>query len=217
MHSFSSILLDEYAGQLGEEALNLLQRVKSSAERMDQLIHDLLDYSRVNRAPVESGPVELEQIVRDALRDLETVLGERDATVRIESPLPVVCENRSVLLHVVANLLSNAAKFARPGVPPEIRIFSSRHERFERISIQDNGIGIAPAHQERIFRIFERLNHAAEVPGTGVGLAIVQKSIERLGGRSGVDSVPGQGSTFWIELPSVCEPELSSQPPDHVQ
>jgi PAS domain S-box-containing protein len=202
MESFSTVLLEDYSSQLDAEGRDLLQRIRASAQRMDTLINDLLDYSRVARAPILQEAVSLDDIVHDALRDLDTFLREHHAEVSIEQPLPIVCGSRPVLLHVMTNLLSNAAKFAKTNNPPRIKVFTSRQGEWQKVFVQDNGIGIAPEHQERIFRIFERLHQTHEFPGTGVGLAIVQKSIERLGGRAGVESIPGAGSTFWFELKS---------------
>jgi signal transduction histidine kinase len=101
---------------------------------------------------------------------------------------------------VVSNLVSNATKFVPPGETPQVRIWAEEKGEFVRLWVEDNGIGIALEYRERIFRIFERLHGVETYPGTGIGLAIVQKGVERLGGRAGVESVEGVGSKFWIEL-----------------
>jgi signal transduction histidine kinase len=159
----ATILMEDFAAPLGGEGTDYLRRINDSAGRMDELINDLLDYSRVG-------------------------------------PLPLVVANNPTVLHVVTNLLTNALKFIQPGVRPEIKIFAEHRGAVVRVIVQDNGIGIAEEHRERIFRIFERLHDSATYPGTGVGLAIVRKAIERLGGASGVESEPGKESSFWFEL-----------------
>jgi signal transduction histidine kinase len=134
--------------------------------------------------------------------------------------------HRTTLFQVVANLLSNAIKFVAPDVQPQVRIWVEEREegkvgdgeiasgetssaiadtphKWVRLSVEDNGIGIAPEHQERIFRVFERLHGTETYAGTGIGLAIVRKGMERLGGRAGLESQPNQGSRFWIELPKA--------------
>jgi PAS domain S-box-containing protein len=202
MQSFATILAEEFSSALAPTALDLLQRIKASSHRMDALISDLLEYSRLGRLDLPSEQVDLEYIVKDALQDISAEIRARNAEVFIQHPLPSVRGNRAALTHVISNLLTNALKFSRQGVAPEIKIFTTQREDWVRFSVQDNGIGIAPEHCERIFRIFERLHPIGAYPGTGVGLAIVRKAIERLGGRSGVDSERGKGSTFWFELRS---------------
>jgi signal transduction histidine kinase len=114
---------------------------------------------------------------------------------------------------VLANLLGNAIKFVRPGERPSARLWcESRPGRFVRISVSDNGIGVAAEHHKRIFNVFERLHGAEEYPGTGIGLAIVRRGVERMGGRFGLESAVGRGSTFWIDLPAAAEEETSNSP-----
>jgi signal transduction histidine kinase len=106
-----------------------------------------------------------------------------------------------MLEQVVTNLLSNAVKFSRSGVAPEVVIRAETRDGSVRLWVEDNGIGIAPEYQERVFGLFQRLNPMESFPGTGVGLAIVRRAMERMGGASGLESTPGQGSRFWVELP----------------
>ena len=202
MHGFSTALIDDYGKKLEPNALDSLRRIIGAAERMDGLIHDLLDLSKVSRADLSIRRVNLSSVVRSALTTVQPALKESQAHIEVAEPLPDVMSEFKILERVVANLLSNAMKFARPTVKPEIRIFAESRGSKIRVFIRDNGIGIHPEHQQRIFRVFERLHGYDSYPGTGMGLAIVKKSIERLGGSVGVESAAGIGSTFWFEVPA---------------
>src|SRR5262249_50774147 len=158
------------------------ERVIQGARRMDDLIRDLLDYARLNRAEIRKGVVDLDELLPEALESLDAELKELKARVEVEKPLGRVVGEGGVLSQALTNLISNAVKFVAPGVTPKVRIRSERKGSNTRILVEDNGIGIAPEHHERIFGIFERLNRAEEYPGTGIGLAIVRRAVERLGG-----------------------------------
>ena len=114
--------------------------------------------------------------------------------------MPAVVGQRSTLVQIVSNLVSNAVKFVASGNTPNVTLWAEERGAFVRLWVEDNGIGIAPEYQGRIFRIFERLHGIETYPGTGIGLAIVEKAVHRLGGRTGVESALGQGSKFWVEL-----------------
>jgi signal transduction histidine kinase len=200
MQGFSQALLEDYAGELDPGGQDYARRINAASERMDHLIQDLLAYSRISREEMALQPVSLEQTVAEAMAHLEGDIQARQARVRVEPPLPGVQAHRATLLQLVANLVSNAIKFTAPEVKPQVRLWAE--DRGERVClwVEDNGLGIAPEHQERIFRIFERLHGIEAYPGTGIGLAIVKKGVERMGGRVGVESELGQGSRFWVEL-----------------
>ncbi len=201
MQGFSRALLEDYASVLDARGRDYAERVVSAASRMDSLIRDLLDYSRISRHEIKMGAVSLDEVVEDALRQLDAGIREKEAMVKVEGPLPWVKAHYSTLLQVVANLISNAITFTAPGVKPEVCIDWEELDGWVRLRVADNGIGIAPEHRERIFRIFERLHGVETYPGTGIGLAVVRKGMERMGGRIGVESEEGKGSEFWIELP----------------
>lgn len=168
---------------------------------MENLIQDLLAYSRLSRAELKLQTVNLTHVVAQAMLQLESELQERQAKVTVKQPLPQVVANYTTLIQIVMNLLSNAIKFVPDNVTPFVRVQTQVREAWVRLWVEDNGIGIALEHQERIFRVFERLHGIDAYPGTGIGLAIVRKGVERLGGRVGVESQPGKGSSFWVDLP----------------
>jgi signal transduction histidine kinase len=200
MRGFSQVLLEDYGDALDEAGRGYLDRIARGAERMDQLIQDLLAYARIGREELQLSPVPLDMVVAEAGRQIEAVLGDGEADLGVQGPLPVVLGHRPVLVQVIVNLLSNAAKFVPSGCRPEIRIWAERRGGFVRLWVGDNGIGIAPEHQGRIFGVFQRLHGTGEYTGTGVGLAIVRRGAERMGGTAGVESEPGKGSRFWVEL-----------------
>lgn len=204
--SFSQLLLDDHAAQLNETGRNFLKRIQNASEFMDKLLLDLLAYGSTSRASMELGPVEVEKAWASAVFQNAALAEESGAQLRVVRPLPAVHANETTLGQCLANLLSNAIKFVAPGVQPEIRFWCEEFtppadESGTRIRLwmEDNGIGMAPEHQERVFRVFERL-HGTRYPGTGIGLSIVRKGVERMGGRVGLESLPGQGNRFWIDL-----------------
>jgi len=173
---------------------------------MDTLVQDLLAYSRLGRDELTLGPVDLGEAVVEAQALLEAELRERRARVVMEGPAPPLVGHRATLVQVIANLLGNAAKFVAVGTEPLVRVWTEPRNGRVRLWVEDNGIGIEPAHLDRVFGVFERLHGSDAYPGTGIGLAIVRRGVERMGGRVGVESVPGQGSRFWIELPAADHP-----------
>jgi signal transduction histidine kinase len=228
MASFTSILIDEYAPQLDERGRDYAYRISGAAQRMDRLVQDLLAYGRLAHTAVPVSDLSLEAEVSGALNHFSEEMEARDATVEVCRPLPPVKANAAVLNQILSNLFSNALKFVRTETRPHLRIcaeettsriesaaaksngvptldarLSALEGKFVRLWIEDNGIGISPEYHERIFRMFERLHAVGSYPGTGIGLAIVRKGVERMGGRTGVESVPGVGSRFWLELPAA--------------
>ena len=208
IQGFSRVLIEDYGTQLDDLGQEYINRMGASAERLDLLIEDLLAYSRLGRAEIRFGRVSLAVVIEGILSELEPELKRRGAEIIIDSSLPVVKAPRNVLKQVIANLISNAIKFVKPGVSPRVSIradspkvdSSDSQTRWVRLWIEDNGIGISPRHQEKIFQAFERLHGIETYPGTGIGLAIVRRGVERMGGRFGVESAEGRGSRFWIEL-----------------
>jgi signal transduction histidine kinase len=145
----------------------------------------------------------LDNALKEVLAEVEGDIRERGASVNIESPLGVALAHPPALKQVLANLITNGLKFVPPGVSPRLRIFAERNGDSVRLSIEDNGIGIPTEHHQRIFGLFERLHESQTYPGTGIGLALVRKGAERMGGCAGVESAPSQGSRFWVDLPAA--------------
>ncbi len=210
IQGFAQALLEDYGDSLDELGQEYARYLVEGAMQMDTLITDLLAYSRLSRTEIQLQPIALDAVVQEALHQLSTQLQERQAMVSIESPLPEVMGHRSILVQVITNLLSNALKFVEPDIQPQVRVWAQKEQDWIRLWVMDNGIGIAPEHQERIFRIFERLHGVESYPGTGIGLAIVRKGVERMGGRMGVESQPGTGSRFWLALPPVASQSTTS-------
>ena len=204
MEGFARILLEDHAEPLGAEGRRYAERIVAAAARMEGLIQDLLAYSRLSRDAVELAPVDLERAVDRAVAELREggALGGAQAEVVVRRPMPRVLASRVVLGQILANLLSNAAKFTLPDQPARICAWAEKRPGDRvRLWIEDEGIGLAPEHLGRVFNVFERLHGQEIYPGTGIGLAIVRKGAERLGGTAGAESDgPGRGSRFWVDL-----------------
>ncbi len=200
IQSFGQILLEENSEKLDAESKNYLSRIVESSQNLINIIQDLLRYSQLSKIELELEPVSLDAVVKDVIGQLESEIHESDADLRVVYPLANVIGHETTLIKAISNLLVNAITFVKTDVKPEIKIFAEVKDDQLRLCVKDNGIGIKPEYQEQIFRIFERLYGCEAFAGTGIGLAIVKKGIERLGGKVGVESVLGQGSTFWIEL-----------------
>lgn len=203
MHGFAQALLEDCGEELGATGRDYAQRIVNAARTLDRLLGELLQYSRLSQTELEPEPVDLEWVVRETLIALSAEIRARNAEVTIDGPLPKVLGHMATLLQVVSNLVGNAVKFVAPGVTPRVRIWAESLGTSERLWIEDNGIGIPREHRDRIFRVFERLHTSDAYPGTGVGLAVVRKGVERMHGVVGLRSEPGAGSQFWIELPGA--------------
>ncbi|MDX2232660.1 MAG: PAS domain S-box protein [Leptolyngbyaceae cyanobacterium bins.349] len=210
MQGFAQALQEDYGDRLDAMAHTYIRSITDSAIQMDALINDLLAYSRLTRTEVQIQPVELQSVVQTALQQLQTQIQASRAEIAIAANLPTVLAHRPTLVQVLINLISNGLKFVASNVQPRITIHVSIEENWARLSIVDNGIGIAPDHQQRIFRVFERLHGIDAYAGTGIGLAIVQKGMERMGGSVGVESQLGRGSCFWIRLPLLVLPQTDA-------
>jgi signal transduction histidine kinase len=196
--SFGDLILAQEGDRLRPESLGYLQKMQSASARMDHLICDVLNYSVIARANLPLGPVDIGELLRGMI-DTYPELHRHKAHIHVSPGLPLVQGNEGALTQCFSNLLGNAIKFARPDQPPRIQVAGECRNGWVRISVEDNGVGIAEEMQERIFGIFQRGTTTTQ-EGTGIGLAIVRKAAERMGGRVGVVSELGKGSRFWIEL-----------------
>jgi signal transduction histidine kinase len=211
IHGFTQIVIEMPPGQVSPAAITLLNRVVAAAIRMDSLIQDVLALTHVIRLPATLAPVNVDALVHALVLERPEFSPPR-AEIQIESPLLPVIGHEAMLSQCLVNLLSNAVKFVERGKVPRVRVWtqalnpaataSSPSPRV-RIWIEDQGIGIPSEAQARVFEMFQRLHTAAQYEGTGIGLAIVRKAADRMGGRVGVDSVLKKGSRFWLELPKA--------------
>jgi signal transduction histidine kinase len=203
IQGFSTILQNEYASHLDEKGKGYAQRIAANAVKMDSLLSDLLEYGRISRGGIELSQVDLKTVMNQTVNDLEPQIKNRNARVAVEADDVVVQANSTILVQVLNNLVSNAIKFMPSGRSPAILMQAITIGDVVQIKVTDNGIGIPEPHHAKIFNLFERLHSETEYPGTGIGLAIVQRGVEKMGGRIFVQSQVGQGSTFTIELPKA--------------
>jgi PAS domain S-box-containing protein len=200
--SFCRLLRDRYRGQLDQSADEFIDFAVDGAARMEKLIQDLLAYARIGTRGRRPAPTDSGTAFDQAVGNLGAAIRESGALVA-RGPLPVVLADESQLGQLAQNLLANAIKF-RGAEPPRVHVAAERQDDQWVFSVRDNGIGIAPCDRERIFGVFERLHPASEYPGTGIGLAICRRIVERHGGRIWAESEPEQGSVFHFTLPA-CE------------
>ena len=200
--SFSQLLDQRYRGRLDTDADEYIGYIVDGGQRMQMLIKDLLQFSQIETKAGPLAPADTREVVTRVLRVMEISIREASATVTV-GDLPLVMADAIQLERVFMNLIGNALKYRRPDIPPAIQLSAEREGKFWRFAVKDNGIGIAPENLDRIFVIFQRLHTRNEYEGTGIGLAIVKKIVERHGGRIRVESTPGEGSMFFFTLPAV--------------
>ena len=206
--SYTQLLGRRYGDRFDENAKEFMGFIVEGAGRMKQLIEDLLAYSRVGTRAQPFGLIELETVLRDALDDLQAAIAETGAVVSHE-PLPAVPGDASQIRQLFQNLIGNAIKFRGPHAA-RVHIGAHMVDGRWRIAVRDNGIGIEPEYADRIFVIFQRLHSRRTYPGTGVGLAICKKIVERHGGRIWVESQLAQGTTVFFELPGESRAEVAA-------
>lgn len=198
--SFSQLLEKNYKGKLDKDADEFINFIVDGGNRMDALVNDLLEFSRVTSRASPFEQTDMNDVVHEVLDSLSVTIHENDAKVEV-AKLPTIAVDRSQLAHVFQNLISNAVKFQK-GEAPVIMIGSARQGNEWVFSVKDNGIGIDPRYHGKIFEIFQRLHNRDEFPGTGIGLAICKRIIERHNGRIWVESEEGKGSTFFFTIPA---------------
>ncbi|HTZ19903.1 MAG TPA: ATP-binding protein [Opitutaceae bacterium] len=203
------LLKKRYEGKLDARADEFIRHAVEGTKRMQALITDLLAYSRVGTHQQPFEPVDCNAVVDESLANLTVAIQESGATVT-RDPLPTVMADPTHLTQVFQNLIGNALKFRAENRPPRIHLTAKNAAGEWTLGVSDNGIGIEPQYFERIFRVFQRLHTRTSYPGTGIGLAICKKIVERHGGRIWIESQFGQGSTFYFTLP-----ERKPPPPAH--
>lgn len=204
--SFATMLAEEPGEFNREQTHEVIGRIRRASLRMDELLLNLLEYTRVSRSNVPLEPLSVTEVVNDVLLQYQGAVNERNARISVQEPLPAAVGSRALLSQVLGNLLTNALKYTPKDRPPVIRITGRQKERTVVITVADEGIGIATQHHERVFRIFERLHGVSAYPGTGIGLALVRRAADRMHGRIWVESEEGRGSRFHLELPRVPVP-----------
>jgi signal transduction histidine kinase/DNA-binding XRE family transcriptional regulator len=200
---FTTLLQQRYQDKLDEKADSYIGFVVDGVSRMQALIHGLLEYSRVNTRGGVPEPVRADQALKEAVANLQTAIERSGATVTA-TPLPMVRADLAQLTHLFQNLIENGIKF-RSDRPPEIEVSARHQDGTWLFWVRDNGIGLDPQYADRIFMIFQRLHTRDKYPGTGIGLAICKRIIERHGGKIWVESQPGRGATFYFTLPEKGE------------
>jgi len=200
--SYTQLLARRYKGELDQDADEFIGFAVDGARRMQELINDLLTYSRVGTRPLALDAVDSNQLVDQVVSDLAAAIQDSTGSV-ICDDLPVVRGDPTQLRQLFQNMIANGMKFHRPDEPPRVHVSATPEHGMWAFSVSDNGIGIEPQYQERIFALFQRLHTRADYPGTGIGLAICKKIVERHGGHIHVASTPGRGTTFRFTLPVV--------------
>jgi len=199
MQGYAEALLEEEP--LSEQGREYLSRIQRSAARLDLLVQDVLAYSKVSKGEIRLQPIALGILIGEILRSYPELTEK--ATITVEPPLPSVIAHEAYLTQCIANILGNAIKFVAPGIHPQVRVWVETAGERVKICCEDNGIGIDPANHGQIFQLFGRVHSEKTFTGTGIGLAIVKKAMERMGGSVEVESELNRGSRFCLTLPKA--------------
>ena len=206
IEGFADLLITDHSSELGADTTTAVHRIRNSADRMGRLILDLLAYTDLSRKDFQTAPVDLNAVTKRIRRLFADEIERTHGELSIELTATYVMADPAGVERVLRNLVDNALKFSSPDRPPHVRITSEMEASNVRISVIDNGIGIDPRFRDRIFGVFERLSPTDNPNGTGIGLAIVKRSVEKMGGTVGVESTPGVGSHFWFVLSAAPQP-----------
>ncbi|HEY2083537.1 MAG TPA: ATP-binding protein, partial [Verrucomicrobiae bacterium] len=202
MQGFAQEVLAEYGSKLDSSGRDYLERISDSATRLDKMILEVLTYSRTGRSELSVQPIDLDKLVDDVMHTYPSIQ-EAHANITVKHPLDRVLGSHVSLVQCVSNLIDNAVKFVPSGKKAKVHLWTDKQDSKVRLFIEDNGIGIPENAISKIFDPFQRAHPLAGYEGTGMGLAIVRKATQRMGGTVGVRSREGHGSTFWIELPAA--------------
>lgn len=201
MRGYSILLQDFHLNDMNPEILAYLQKIANNLDQMDQLIDNLLDYTRIEVTQEECEEVDCQELIDEALEELNFLLHQRQYELNIAPNLPTIFCKRTLMVRVFTNLLSNAIKYSKNNELPKIEVGYISDEIFHKFYVKDNGVGISLADKEKIFQIFGRLNNKKDAKGNGLGLIISKRIIEKHGGEIWVDSIRGKGSTFFFTIP----------------
>jgi signal transduction histidine kinase len=197
IRGFAKLLQEDSSYKFDANGKDYLRRIIAGAERMDRLIQDVLTYSRVSRSEFDLVAVDLRKLLRGVV-DSDPLLQMPRADIELQGPFPNVMGNESALVQCLSNLLGNAVKFVAPNTLPQVQVWARQLDGHVRVFVHDNGIGVPREGRDKIFAMFQRLSPAYE--GTGIGLAVCKKVMDRVGGSIDCESEPGHGSTFSIQL-----------------
>jgi PAS domain S-box-containing protein len=203
INSFSQILFERQSNSLNEEGVKYLGHVLTASEQMSRLIDDLLLYSRLGRREVRNQPVDCQSVLDSILIQLTNPIRESGVEVELPRPLPTVMGDATLIGQIFLNLVDNAIKYQHPGQVGHVTITWQHSGDWITLSVEDDGIGISPEYHDKIFAMFQRLHSDQQIPGTGIGLALVKKAVEMMNGEISLESQPGEGSTFSVRLPGV--------------
>ncbi|MEX0834157.1 MAG: ATP-binding protein [Actinomycetota bacterium] len=203
IQGLAGVLLEDFGTEMTEEAGFYATRIVEGGRRLDRLVNDILAYSKVSRAELALEPVPLRTAVDGAIAQLGSLIQESGCRITIAVESDAVVAHPQTLEQIIVNLVSNAIKFAKPGATANVDVTSESARRHVRLIVVDDGIGVAPEDHDRIFAMLSRLHSEDKYPGTGIGLAIVRRAVDRMGGKVGLESEAGEGSRFWIELPAA--------------
>jgi PAS domain S-box-containing protein len=201
MQGFSNALVEDYHDVLDNMGVKMANRINNAAEKMDKMISDLLIHSKITQKDIRSTNLDLEKCVNDIIKAHEGVIKDNNIEINVDLSSRYVRGSKMILKQVINNLFSNAIKFIDENKSSKIKIWSEIRDHMIRLYMEDNGIGIEEQYFENIFKVFRRLHGEEQYPGTGIGLAIVKKGMEKMGGKYGVESIVGEFTRFWIELP----------------
>lgn len=205
VEGYSRLLQEDYGDRLDDEGRLFINNIRAGVRRMNELINDLLAYSRMERCQLESGTLDLTVLVHQALEECAADIAEHRIEIAADLPPLITRGDRDGLVVVLRNLLGNAIKFSKHSPHPRIEFGAGRDDHQVTLWIRDNGIGFDMKYNHRIFEIFERLHRLEDYPGTGIGLALVKKAMQRMGGQVWAQSAPGEGAAFYLQLPAVQE------------
>ena len=198
---YSRLLVEEYSDKLDEEGVFFLKNVRQGTTQMNRLIEDLLAYSRTERKALHYSPIDLKSFIENLVGQRTHDIKEHRIDLKIEVPYETIESDTETLRQVLTNYLDNAIKYSKKNTSGTVTIGGSHDDEYWTLWVKDDGIGFDPKYLDRIFDIFQRLHRVEEYPGTGVGLAIVRKAVERIGGKVRANSSPGKGSTFYLDIP----------------